>query len=409
MRTTTPTRLGAPLAAWPPWPSRAAGLRLAAAPAAARAAPAASRCPTSSRSTSSAPPRARSACWPGPATSRTAATTPRSTGSPTSRRSSGCQVTVKTFGTSDEAVQLMRTGQYDVVSASGDATLRLIAAGDVEPMNTDLITNYPDIFDALKNQPWNSVNGRAVRHPARPRRQPADVPHRPGQAGARLAGRPSSTTPRSRRARSRPTTRPIYIADAALYLMATKPDLGIKDPYALDEQAARRGGRPAQEAEGRTSASTGRTTSRRSRPSRTAPRPSAPPGRSSPTWPRARRPPSRRCCPRRARPAGRTPGWWAPSRKHKTCAYKFIDHIVSPKANAADRRVLRRGAGQQEGLRRRRRTRTTARSSTPRTRTTSPRSTTGTRPISACLDGRTDVKCTDYAEWTKAWTEIRNS
>ncbi len=28
---------------------------------------------------------------------------------------------------------------------------------------------------------------------------------------------------------------PIYIADAALYLMNTQPDLGIKDPYALDE------------------------------------------------------------------------------------------------------------------------------------------------------------------------------
>src|SRR5215218_11262945 len=73
-------------------------------------------------------------------------------------KSSGCQVNVKTFGTSDEAVQLMRTGQYDVVSASGDATLRLIAAGDVEPMNTDLIENYADIFDSLKNQPWNSVD-----------------------------------------------------------------------------------------------------------------------------------------------------------------------------------------------------------------------------------------------------------
>ena len=72
-------------------------------------------------------------------------------------KETGCKVNVKTFGTSDEAVQLMRTGQYDVVSASGDATLRLIAAGDVEPMNTDLITNYTDIFHALKNQPWNSV------------------------------------------------------------------------------------------------------------------------------------------------------------------------------------------------------------------------------------------------------------
>ena len=51
-------------------------------------------------------------------------------------KESGCKVTIKTFGTSDEAVQLMRTGQYDTVSASGDATLRLIASGDVEPVNT---------------------------------------------------------------------------------------------------------------------------------------------------------------------------------------------------------------------------------------------------------------------------------
>ena len=28
---------------------------------------------------------------------------------------------------------------------------------------------------------------------------------------------------------------PIYIADAALYLMAHKPELGIKDPYELNE------------------------------------------------------------------------------------------------------------------------------------------------------------------------------
>jgi putative spermidine/putrescine transport system substrate-binding protein len=76
-------------------------------------------------------------------------------------KSSGCKVNVKTFGTSDEAVQLMRTGQYDTISASGDATLRLIAAGDVEPVNTSLITNYPDIFDSLKMKPWNSVNGVA--------------------------------------------------------------------------------------------------------------------------------------------------------------------------------------------------------------------------------------------------------
>ena len=60
-------------------------------------------------------------------------------------KQTGCQVKVKTFGTSDEAVNLMKTGQYDVVSASGDASLRLIAGGQVEPVNTDLIPNYADI------------------------------------------------------------------------------------------------------------------------------------------------------------------------------------------------------------------------------------------------------------------------
>ena len=50
----------------------------------------------------------------------------------------------------------MRTGQYDGVSASGDATLRLIAGGDVAPVNTDLVPNYADVFDGLKDQPWNS-------------------------------------------------------------------------------------------------------------------------------------------------------------------------------------------------------------------------------------------------------------
>src|SRR3954471_24011783 len=70
----------------------------------------------------------------------------------------GCQANVKYFATSDEAVQLMKSGEYDVVSASGDATLRLIAGGDVAPVNTDLLKNYGGIESFLKNQPFNSVN-----------------------------------------------------------------------------------------------------------------------------------------------------------------------------------------------------------------------------------------------------------
>ena len=71
----------------------------------------------------------------------------------------GCEVNVKVGATSDEMVSLIKTGQYDVVSASGDASLRLIAGGDVEPVNTSLVPNYADVFESLKKQPWNSVDG----------------------------------------------------------------------------------------------------------------------------------------------------------------------------------------------------------------------------------------------------------
>ena len=75
-------------------------------------------------------------------------------------KETGCKVDVKTFGTSDEMVKLMKTGQYDVVSASGDATLRLIASGDVAPVNTDLVPNYADVF-AVPEGPAVELGRRA--------------------------------------------------------------------------------------------------------------------------------------------------------------------------------------------------------------------------------------------------------
>ena len=75
-------------------------------------------------------------------------------------KQTGCQVNVKIGNTSDEMVTLMKTGQYDGVSASGDATLRLIYSGDVAPVNTDLVPNYATVSPFLKDRPWNSVNGQ---------------------------------------------------------------------------------------------------------------------------------------------------------------------------------------------------------------------------------------------------------
>jgi putative spermidine/putrescine transport system substrate-binding protein len=147
----------------------------------------------------------------------------------------GCKVNVTLGNTSDEMVTLMRSGNFDGVSASGDATLRLIAAGDVAPVNTDLIPNYADVFDDLKDQPHNTVDG--VNY---------GVPH--GRGANLLMWRtdvvkeaPTSwgvvfdeNSPYKGKVTAYDS--PIYIADAAVYLKATQPDLGITNPYELDDE-----------------------------------------------------------------------------------------------------------------------------------------------------------------------------
>src|SRR5499427_3133403 len=50
-------------------------------------------------------------------------------------KDTGCKVNVKTAATSDEMVALMNQGGYDLVTASGDASLRLVAAKKVQPVD----------------------------------------------------------------------------------------------------------------------------------------------------------------------------------------------------------------------------------------------------------------------------------
>jgi len=149
----------------------------------------------------------------------------------------GCKVNTKVAATSDEMVTLMRTGQYDGVSASGDATLRLIEGGDVDPVNTDLVPNYAAVFPDLKDQPHNTVDG--VNY---------GVPHGRGANllmwnTDEISPAPTSWSavfdPKEMEAYKGKVTAydsPIYIADAALYLKETQPDLGIENPYELDEE-----------------------------------------------------------------------------------------------------------------------------------------------------------------------------
>jgi putative spermidine/putrescine transport system substrate-binding protein len=147
----------------------------------------------------------------------------------------GCQVNVKVGNTSDEMVQLMRSGQYDGVSASGDATLRLIYAGDVAPVNTALVPNYETITGFLKDRPWNSVDDQMYGIPhgwgANLLMYNVDVVRdAPNSWGAVF------TDAGKYKGRVTAYDSPIYIADAALYLSKTKPELGIEDPYSLNAE-----------------------------------------------------------------------------------------------------------------------------------------------------------------------------
>ncbi|MEW9614712.1 ABC transporter substrate-binding protein [Shinella sp. S4-D37] len=155
-------------------------------------------------------------------------------------KKTSCKVTVKTAATSDEMVALMNEGGFDLVTASGDASLRLVAGKRVQPINTDLIPSWKTIDERLQNAPWHTVNGV---HYGTPYLWGPNVLMYNTEAFKGEA--PTSwkvvfeemTLPdgKSNKGRVQAYDGPIHIADAAQYLMAHKPDLGIKDPYELNE------------------------------------------------------------------------------------------------------------------------------------------------------------------------------
>jgi putative spermidine/putrescine transport system substrate-binding protein len=319
--------------------------------------------------------------------------------------STGCKVTVKVGLDSANMVQLMKTGEYDGVSASGDATLRLIAGGDVAPVNFDLIPNYKDVFSGLKGQNYNTVNGVGY-----------GVPH--GRGANVLMYDPSvvTTAPDSwsvvfdadspYKGKVTAYNYAIYIADAALYLMKTKPELKIANPYALDKdqlQAAvdllkvqktligKYWGTAQEEIDGfangdmaigtawlyqqnTINAAGGKQVD------------SVTPKEGSTGW---------------------SDTWMISSKaKHPNCMYKWMDYIISPKANAdvtvyfGEAPVSAAACAEAE------------------------KQSAGfcdqfhaadeqyfkniwywNTPTTTCLDGRGDI-CTDFDAWTKAWTEI---
>ena len=320
-------------------------------------------------------------------------------------QATGCKVTVKVGVDSANMVQLMKTGQYDGVSASGDATLRLIAGGDVAPVNFNLIPNYKDVFDGLKNQSYNTVNGVGY-----------GVPH--GRGANVLMYDPSvvTTKPDSWSVVFDPASPykgkvtaynyAIYVADAALYLMKTKPDLKITNPYALDDTqlaaakdllmqqkglVGKYWGTAQEEIDGFTNGdmSIGTAWQYQANVINGS-------GAKKVEF---------------LKPKEGATGWsdtWMISSvaKHPNCMYAWMDYIISPKANAAvtvyfgEAPVSDAACVEAEKL------------SPGHCDTFHAKDETyfsdvyyWNTPTKSCLDGRGDI-CTDFDAWTKVWTEV---
>jgi putative spermidine/putrescine transport system substrate-binding protein len=315
----------------------------------------------------------------------------------------GCKANVTYFGTSDEAVQLFQSGQYDVVSASGDASLRLIYGGDVAPVNTDLVPSYAQIFDDLKMKAWNSVDGQSY-----------GIPH--GRGANLLQWRtdlvdPAPTSWDSMFDPNSPYAgkitaydSPIYIADAAVYLMKAQPDLGITNPYALDDtqfQAALDALTTQKDIIGEywsdytkqiaafTSGDTVLGWSWQVNANFTeAPVEVLKPDEGATGW---------------------SDTWMIGAEAaHPNCGYLWMNHITSPEANAQVAEYFGEAPSNRESC--------ALTADEDHCATFHAEETDywtnvyyWTTPVEECLDGRTDVTCIPYKDWVTAWQELRGA
>lgn len=316
----------------------------------------------------------------------------------------GCAVEVTLGSTSDEMVRLMQSGGYDGVSASGDATDRLMAGGEVVALDLAEFSSYPQIFDGLKDKPWNSMDGR-----------PMGIPH---GRGANLLFFDRSTFPDGLNSWApmwEPGSpaegalsaydSPIYIADAALWLMSTRPELGITDPYALDEEqfeaaiALLRSQEPlvAQYWSDYTlqvEAMVDRTVV------------------AGTTWQVVANVANGLGADIEfVKPAEGATGWsdtWMLSSKaaHPNCMKLWMDWIASPWANARATEYFGEAPSNRESC-----NFTDDADHCLKFHAADERYFEDvwywTTPTEACLDGRTDVRCVPYAEWVDAWAELR--
>jgi putative spermidine/putrescine transport system substrate-binding protein len=323
---------------------------------------------------------------------------------------SGCKVNDKVAGTSDEMVDLMKTGQYDGVSASGNATARLVAAGEVDPVNVNLVPNYKTIFSDLKNQPYNTFEGVHYGIPhgrganllmwnsdnVKPAPDSWEVTMDP-KVAAKYKGKISQYDD------------PMSIAEAAVYLKFHEPSLEIENPYELNEEQFEAAVDLLKEQR----ANVGEYWSDAAKQIQAF---ASGDNEVGTTWqyqyftlqeegePMAASPASQGFLPKEGA-TGWSDTWMISSKaKHPNCMYEWMNYIVSPQANAEVAEFFGEAPAQSLAC-----DKTVDKEFCSKYHAENPafwkRVYYWETPLADCGNGEED--CKDYNDWVQAWTSIK--
>ncbi|HEY5031620.1 MAG TPA: extracellular solute-binding protein [Actinomycetes bacterium] len=321
-------------------------------------------------------------------------------------KATGCQAKVQVADTSDEMFEKMGTGTFDVVSASGDSSLRMVYAGKVAPVNTALLSNYADVPTWQKMQKWNSVGGVAY-----------GMPH--GWGAQLMAYRTDKVVPAPDSWSLVYDPKSPYagkitdydsavdgIGAAAVYLMATQPSLGIKNPYALDKkqfdaaiallqaQKAAVGTYWAKYTDAQKALESGTTVI-------------------GSTWQiivnlaAGDKAPVASVLPKEGA-TGWADTWMIDAKSpHPNCAYMWMNWVTKPDIQAQIAEWFGEAPANTKAC-----ALTVDKSHCDTYHANDPaffqKIWFWTTPQSDCVDGRTDVKCLPFSEWTKAWSSLRS-
>jgi putative spermidine/putrescine transport system substrate-binding protein len=240
----------------------------------------------------------------------------------------GCKVHVRTVRSSTELLDVVSSRRYDGVAAFGDVTQVLTGGKEVEPIDVSRIPHYPDVFPALKRLPQNRDGGRVV-----------GIPHGRG---------PNLLLWRTDLVRRAPTgwdalydhryAGRVGLYDAAVSLAPTAIHLGYRSPYELDLRQFRSVARTAAEQ----SADAGFYWQDVTNALADYTGGNAIVGEASPRVAALLR--ADQVPVATALPPGSTAhsaSWMLlAGARHPACMYRWLDYILSPKANAASARYL---------------------------------------------------------------------